>query len=474
MHGGFWAFALRVVSRLFGLVKIIVLARLLAPEDFGLFGVASLALSTLRSFTNTGFGTALIQKSDEIEEYLPTAWTTGLLRNLSLAIIMVLVAPGVGEFFGEPKAVLLVRVLATKMVLDGFKNVAIIYFKKELEFHKKFLYQFVGTFTNISVAVPLAFALRSAWPLIYGSLAMSAVQLVLSYWLHPYRPSFAINMKQVRELFDYGKWVFAGSLLTFIATQGDDIFLGRFLGASALGIYQYAYRLANSVATEITNTVSQVTFPAYSKLQNNLPRLKRAFIDTVSFVTSLSFPLAFGIFLLIPEFVHLFLEPKWIPIIGPVRILVVAGFIRSIAAAWGPLYNAQGEPKRTFVQNGWRVAATFLPIYFLTKDFGVQGTSIAVLIGIIAALIYNVYYVERRTALPLRIFEVFQNLLPSLAGLVPFIGIIVTAKTYLDLHRMSFLLLLPVSLLLYSAGLYLFQLLFGYSPWKRVVELLKK
>jgi len=111
VHAGFWAFVLRIISRLFGLARTIVLARLLAPNDFGLYGIALLSLSALETFSRTGFEQALIQKKEDIKPYLDTAWTVQVIRGFVLASILVLGAPLVGAFFGEPRAVLLVRVL---------------------------------------------------------------------------------------------------------------------------------------------------------------------------------------------------------------------------------------------------------------------------------------------------------------------------------------------------------------------------
>ena len=382
IHGGFWVFAIRIFRRLFGLLKIIVLARLLAPEDFGLFGIAMLALSTVQSLSRTGFNQAIIQKREDTIPYLNTAWTVGLARNFLLTLVLFFAAPLVGTFFSEPRAVLLIRVLSFTVFLNGLKNIGVIFFRKRLQFHKQFIYQSVDIVVNIAVTIPLAFILRSAWALVYGALAGKAVQLLLSYIIHPYRPRLGLDFEKAREMYDFGKWVYGSTVLFFIALNIDDIFAGKLLGAAALGIYQLSFRISNSMATEITNVMSQVTFPAFSKIQENIQALKRAFKNTLEASVSIGAPMAAGIFLLAPDFVHVVLEPKWEPMIPILRIMAIAGLIRSIIASGGPLFNSVGKPRMNFLMNLLRVAVICVFIYPLTMSFGLIGTAVTVLIGL--------------------------------------------------------------------------------------------
>ena len=140
IRGGVWVLALRILNRSLGFIRTIILARLLAPADFGLLGIAMLSISTLETFSQTGFQTALIQKKDNIESYLDTAWTVSAIRGLLLFLILFLSAPIIAEFFNSPQAVLIIRVVALSTLLSGLRNIGVVYFQKELEFKKQFLY----------------------------------------------------------------------------------------------------------------------------------------------------------------------------------------------------------------------------------------------------------------------------------------------------------------------------------------------
>ena len=112
VKGGIWVFSLRITNRGLGFIRTIILARLLAPHDFGLLGIAMLAIATLETFSQTGFGAALIQKKDNVESYLDTAWTVSAIRGIILFLILSFSAPIIAKFFDSPQASLVIRAKA--------------------------------------------------------------------------------------------------------------------------------------------------------------------------------------------------------------------------------------------------------------------------------------------------------------------------------------------------------------------------
>ena len=153
VRGGLWMFLLRIIQQLFGLARLIILARILAPHDFGLMGIALLTMATLETFSQTGFQAALIQKKEDIESYLDAAWTVLIFRGLLLFGILYFAAPFVASFFNTPEAKPIIQVIGFSVLLQAFTNIGVIYFQKELEFNKEFTYQFAGTLVDFIVAV---------------------------------------------------------------------------------------------------------------------------------------------------------------------------------------------------------------------------------------------------------------------------------------------------------------------------------
>jgi O-antigen/teichoic acid export membrane protein len=379
VRGGVWVFALRAATRGVTFVRTVLLARLLAPADFGLMGVAMLTLSILQRFSETGVGRALIQGKGDEAEYLDAAWTVQVARGIVLTAVLVLGAPLVGLFFDEPRAVPLVRALALSVLAGSVANIAIVQFTKELDFRKYFTYHLAGTLADLLVVVPLAFLLRNVWALVCGVLAKAMVQLVLSYGIHQYRPSLRIDWPRTSELLRFGRWILGSSVVVFLLTQGDDMLLAKLLGASALGLYQMAYRISNAPATEISHTGYQITFPTFSRLKDDPARLRRAFTASIKLIAMASLPLAMGIAAAAPDFVGVFLGQQWLGIIPTIQILAAYGAMRSIS--YGTLFQGVGRPQLQAGISTAKLALLAAIIYPLTKRWGVNGTALAVVLS---------------------------------------------------------------------------------------------
>lgn len=381
VSGGFWVISLRVINRGLGFIRTIILARFLSPEDFGTFGVAMLGLSTLEAFSQTGFQEALIQKKENIESYLDTAWTVSVLRGIALFLILFLSAPFISSFFNAAKATLVIKVMAITALLLGFQNVGVVLFRKQLEFNKQFVYEFSGTSVDLILAISLALILKNFWALVWGNLAANFVRLIISYIIHPYKPRMRLEIDKFRDLFNFGKWVMASGIIVFLITQGDNIFVGKMIGITALGLYQMAYLISNLPATEISQLVAQITFPAFSKLQNSMDRLRDAYLDVLQLSAFLVFPVAGGIVALGTEFTEICLGGSWVPIVSAMKVLAFAGLIRSISATTGPLFQGAGRPEIVTKWQPVRLIVLIVLIYPLTLKWWLLGTSLAVVLS---------------------------------------------------------------------------------------------
>ncbi len=469
VQGGLWVFALRILNRGLGFIRTIILARLLAPEDFGLLGIGMLAIATIETFSQTGFGHALIQKKENIDSYLDTAWTISAIRGIVLFLIIFVFAPFIANFFNSDQAILVIRVIAISTLITGFKNIGVLFFFKKLEFNKQFIYELSGTLFDLSVAITLAFILRNVWALIWGGLAGNILRLCMSYWLHPYRPKFRIKKREAKDLFHFGKWIVGSGILGFLINQGDDIFVGKMIGITALGIYQMAYLLSNLPATEITHVVSQVTFPAYSTLQDDLPKLRTVFLKVLQLTIFFSAPIAGGIFILIPEFTQLVMGDKWMPMVPVMQILVFAGLIRSLAGTTGPIFYAVGRPQ---IETKWQTIRLFILamlIYPFTVRWGLTGTAMVVSINILIATIGYCVAVLRITKCTLKDFT--QSIaLPFINMAIMIMAISFIKSSIINIAYLQFFMLMFIGIVSYIFIAFLFDNFFNYGITKTIRE----
>jgi len=381
-----WVLAGRGVLRGLLVVKLVIMARLLGPEDIGLFGLVLLALGVLGTFTRTGFNTALIQRKDNAEDYLDTAWTVEVIRGLALGAVLFAGAPLVAAFFRDVRIVPLLRVLSGSVALNGLVNVGVIYFRKELDFRRQFVLDTVKAGTSFVVGVALAFALRSVWALVYAHVAAAGARCLTSYVMHGYRPRPRLDRAQAAELFRFGRWVLGSSFVTFLAMHGDDVFLGKLLGATTLGLYQVAYQLSTGPAAEIGGLTWTVMMPAYAKVQHQPARLRAVFLEVFEVVTSALLPVAAFILFAAPDLVVGLLGARWRPAVAPVRVLAVAGFLRALTATGSPVVVGTGRPHMQLWMDVARLCVIVPSIYPLTRAFGATGTAVSVTLGMAAAV----------------------------------------------------------------------------------------
>ena len=471
VRGGMWVFALRFTNRSLGFIRTIILARLLAPEDFGLLGIAMLAIATLETFSQTGFQAALIQKKDNVESYLDTAWTVSAVRGVLLFFILFFSAPMVASFFNSPQATVVIKVIAVSTLLSGFRNIGIIFFQKDLEFNKQFSYELSATLVDLTIAITLAFILRNVWALVWGGLAANFVRVFMSYIFHPYRPRVRLDKGEFKELFGFGKWVVGSGILVFLVTQGDDIFVGKMLGVTALGFYQMAYLISNLPATEITHVISQVTFPAYSKMQNDIPKLREAYLKVLQITAFLSFPIAGLIFVLAPDFTKIFLGEKWMPMVPAMQILVLAGLVRSIAATTGHVFYAVKRVRIDTILQLVRFVILALLIYPFTVKWGLLGAAIVVLLSIFISNIGFSFMVIKITKCSIVDFTktiIFPLINTIMVGLV-----ILGLKNTMGIGMLEFIMFVCVGVFGYFIAVYISDKCFDYGPQALIKESLK-
>ncbi len=392
---GAWMLALRVTARGLAMVRLIVLARILTPEAFGLVAIALLIMELMNQLTATGFNTALIQRKGSIKDYLDTVWTMLAIRGLVLGGLLFGTAPLAAGLFNAPDAKPFVQAMAAVLVVYGFANSGLVYFSKELEVHKRFAWQMSSTVAEIAVAVSAALILRNAWALVYGSIAGSIVGVIVSYVIHPYRPRLRLDFQKAKELFGFGMWVLFSAVAVYIFSRVDSIYVGRFLGVAALGLYGMAHRIGDPIAEEVSNLTSSVAFPAYSKLQDNLPKLRQAFLAGIEAIVLVTFPFAVAIFVLAPDFTPLVLGNQWVPAIPAMRILGIAAAISALQSAGGSLLFAVGKPRLVFLT---LVVASLVMVVLLaplSRQFGLTGAAMAMLAGNGVGLLFIAWALRR-------------------------------------------------------------------------------
>ncbi|MBN1764432.1 MAG: lipopolysaccharide biosynthesis protein [Sedimentisphaerales bacterium] len=389
--GGFWIILLRVAQFLFDFIRVLVLTNLLKPADFGLLAYAAITLAILGLFTQSSFDDALVKNKKDIKSYLDTAWTIGIIRALCIVIILNLFAPYTADFFEAPPLNLIIRIMSISFFLGSLSNIGLIYFTKDLEFSKTFILQMAEFFTDFLVAIVFALIYRNVWALVFGKIASIIVRVIVSYWIHPYRPSLTIDWAKAREMWKFSKWVTGSKILGYFNMEGDDFFVGKLLGGSALGLYRISFKISNLPATGISCVLSGLTFPAYALIQDDIPRLRKAYIKVLKLTSFLSFPIGALIILFAPDFVKFFMKEDWHSIIPVIQVLAIAGLCRSMGILTYPIFLISNKVKLMNIILLVRLGIIVVLIVPFSKYWGIIGVAWSVVISAIVVQIPAYY-----------------------------------------------------------------------------------
>ncbi|HEX3437502.1 MAG TPA: lipopolysaccharide biosynthesis protein [Pseudacidobacterium sp.] len=388
-RGTVWLALMRVAEKSMALIRTLALARLLSPAEFGLFGIAVIAMNALDLFSVVGLKAAVIQKKQEMREDLDTAWTVLLIQALVNTLLLCATSELVAHFFHQPRAALLIRTFSAAVLLEGFVNIGIVYFDRDLRFLKQCQFVLTSAACDLAVALVVAYLTRSVFALAAGTIAGKIVRVTSSYLMQSYRPRFRIKKDNFSTLFRFGKWMFLSTMLQFVLFQGDNIFVGRVLGAAALGLYSVAFSIGNLTRTDIGIILQRALFPALARLQNDRVAGRAAYLKVTKATTMLVMPISCGIGLMASDFVHVTLGPAWLGAINALRMLSVAGLFNALMGNAGVMLRSKGDADAAVVGEIWYLITGALLIYPAGRMWGITGVAVAVAVGAVGGWLRN-------------------------------------------------------------------------------------
>lgn len=329
VSGSLWMVAARWSLRAIGLVNIVILARLLMPQDFGVIAMSAVVIGFFEISTQLGVDAVLIRHADATPDHFNTGWTIRLLQRCAVAALIVLCAPLAASYFDEPRVVDVIRLLALGVAISGFQNIGTVLFRKELNFSKDFRFTLYGQLLRIAVTIVLAVVWRSYWALAVGMVAGSLCECVLSYTMHPLRPRPCLRFW--REFVSFSMWTMPTGVAEFLANRTDVVVVGGLGNTALMGAYNVALEISNITTRETATSVSRALLPGYAKVKHSWAHLREVFLNVVATTAILSFALGFGLAVVAEDFVVLVLGPQWLSAIPLVQFLAIAATMSSLS-----------------------------------------------------------------------------------------------------------------------------------------------
>jgi O-antigen/teichoic acid export membrane protein len=391
-----------------------ILARLLAPDDFGLMAVIIAVLWAFEAFAEVGVRQSIIQnKRGSNPEYLNVAWWFQAIRGLGLFAAGYFSAPWLCAFYTKPELLLPMRVAFTAILFSGLISPRVHLLEKTIRFGKwVFLYQGSGVFgTAVSLCLALFFV-RNVWALVIGWVSESICRSLLSFALCPFLPRLRADADSFRDVLRYARGMFGVPILAMIALQLDILVLGKVTSAERLGMYSLALILALQPSTLFYKVAYPVLLPIFAGKQEDAQALHAAVSKVTRGTAVLAIPLTTFLIFCASSVLSVIYGPKYAAVATPFALLCVYALLRTQASTLSQLYFAIGRPQfhRRFVTLRMLILACL--IYPAVLRFGLTGAAAAVLTANFAALCMQVIWTRKITGI--RFGEYFSCWLPGL------------------------------------------------------------
>jgi O-antigen/teichoic acid export membrane protein len=377
-----WSAASFGGGQLLAFGSMLVLARLIEPKAFGTVALATTFLAVLTYAQESGLWAAIIySRDDDLEVAAASALAFTPLVGLALYGLCFGLAPVAADVFHTPELTSVLRVTALLLIPRSLGIVPLALLERELEYRSIAKAELSAASTQTAACIALAVAGFGVWSLVFGYLAASVVQTAAFWLLVPWRPRLRDARPGVlRQMFRYGRFVGIANILNLTNRTIDNMTVARVLGPAPLAFYSVAFRLASMPVQVIGTIVGRGMFAAYAALQDDVGRMRDAYLQNVQRLALLALPVSVALAILAHPLVEVLLGPAWLDAVVPLQILAVFGVVRAFGSTTGEIWLALGKPHLRMVWEIWH-AVLVVPLLIVgTLRFGLPGTAGAMLV----------------------------------------------------------------------------------------------
>lgn len=367
------------------IVVLIILARLLAPAEFGVASATMVVSGLGIVFSKLGIGQSIIQRAKLEPAHIESGFILSTLLGVALGSIVFFGAEPIADAFRMPQLTAYVQLTALTFPVVGLGIVAESLLTRELRFRALAVTELLSYLLGYgAVAVVLALLGYGALALVIGSIARLCLRTALIVYAHPHPVSLRLSPRESREMLYFGGGQTLARIGNFIALEGDNFVAGRWLGAEALGLYSRAYRFAMLPAVVVATALDRVLFPAMSRFQHDPVFLWGWFRrGSVGLAIAIG-PASAVAFVLAPEIIEVVLGPAWTAMVLPFQILCLGGPFRASCRMSDSLARAMGAVYR----RAWR-QAVYAGCVIVAAWIGQHSGIAGIATGVLCALIIN-------------------------------------------------------------------------------------
>ena len=400
IRGAFWTLIDAAGGQVFSLLAFLVLARLLAPQDYGVIALSLSILAIPSVLLNEGLGDALIQRDDLEDAHINAAFWA----NLSLAVIFVIAAEAnaglLAELTGEPLVEPTIRWLAPCLMATAATSIAANIYRRRFNYSTSALRTFIATVSGALVGVGMALLGFGVWSLVGSQIVQQIVGLLVMWVGLRWKPQITFSTAAFTDLYRFSSRVMMGNAVRFATEKLDSVIVGAALGPISLGYYYMAQRLLTTVNFVTISLADNVMLPALSRMQNDETRLAQTFVSMIVAAAMLWVPFVAGLGLIAPHVVPLFFGHKWDPAIPVIMIVCVTAVSQVLSRTTSQALLAIGKAAVNVLLN--LIQFAIMVVSFLVGiQFGIEGAAWAYTMMSIAIVPFHLWALHRVVKIPI-------------------------------------------------------------------------
>ncbi|MBE0505976.1 MAG: lipopolysaccharide biosynthesis protein [Marinospirillum sp.] len=399
--GVLWNLASMFLTRGASTIFMLFLARLLAPEAFGLVAMAMVVFELANAFINSGLGAALIRSKEVSGADLSTVFYSNLGLSLVAYAAIFASAPYIAAFYNQPELAALVQIMGLVVFINAARVVQTAVLSRKMDFKTQMKANTLATLVSGVLAVTAAYHGWGVWSLVVQMLSQAAVSAFILWVGSSWRPSWQFSTESFTRLFAFGRNLLAEGILSVLYQNSYILVIGRFFSAELTGLYYFAKKVSNLISKQLTGAVQQATFPALSTLQDDNPTLKYKYRQIMQLMMFLIAPIMMLLAGLSPTLIGLAFDARWQSAVPYLQLLCVVGMLYPLHALNLNLLKVKGRADLV-LKVGLLKKSVNLTLLFLAIPYGVIGIVVSQVLATFLALVPNTYFSAKLVEYSLR------------------------------------------------------------------------
>jgi PST family polysaccharide transporter len=392
-----WLMASRLMARGIDFTTLIVLARTLSPQDFGLISVAMTLIFIVEAVSELPIVQSLVRLDQIGRSHLDTAFTIGVIRGAILAIVIAGAAFPFSWAYADPRLVPLILFLALSPIARGLQSPAMVQYARRIDFRRDLVIEIVSKVFGFSVAVVLAITTHSYWAIAAGTVVTPLASMVQSYCFAPFRPR--LGLSQWRSFAGFLGWASLAQALAALSWQSDKLILGRFISKGDLGHFSMAADLSSVPEQVLVTPAMRPLMAGFVTLKDSRERMARAYLRISQTLLTIAAPGMIGLSLVADQVVPVVLGGNWISSIPMLRWLALAPVFVVWVSPLDPMAMAMGRTSIFLRQRLVEIVIKLPVLVALIWYYGVMGAVIGRVLTNATMMLVTMGYVRKLVGL---------------------------------------------------------------------------